>query len=121
MPITRRQVLTLTSALLATATLAKTALAAEHGSRKLDDGLVEITGFLDHAEVGGAVNALIVTAGGETWTVEFPELPANANDQPVGLQLSEGMELTVQGHPAQDTSYRMRATRLIIDGTPYDL
>ena len=41
--------------------------------------------------------------------------------QPVGLALHQGMVLTVQGHQAQDTAYRMRASRLIIDGTPYDL
>lgn len=113
--LTRRLAMAL--ALATAAALAAPALAAEHGSHRLDNGLVEITGYLDHADAG----TLIVDAGGETWTVDFPHAPANANDQPVGLQLTVGMELTVQGHQAQDTAYRMRATRLIIDGTPYDL
>ncbi|MGR3803910.1 hypothetical protein [Marinibacterium profundimaris] len=118
---TRRLFLGLALA-LAAPVLAPPVLAAEqHGSRRLENGLTEITGFLDRVETEANHFQLIVTADGEKWTVDFPDPPANANDTPVGLQLSEGMELTIQGHQAQDTAYRMRADVLIIDGTPYEL
>ncbi|WP_428925526.1 hypothetical protein [Marinibacterium sp. SX1] len=116
---TRRDLLA--SALAALPALALPALARADGSRRLDNGMTEITGFLDRVEARGDTNVLIVTAGGQEWTVDFPTPPANANDQPIGLALHPGMELTVQGHQAQDTAWRMRAARLIIDGTPYEL
>ena len=106
---------------LAAILAAAPAFAAEHGSKRLGNGLTEITGFLDRLEESGGGFTLIVNADGEEWTVEFPQPPANANDTPVGLALHQGMVLGVQGHQAQDTAYRMRASRLIIDGTPYDL
>ncbi len=116
----RRQLLALTLGTLPA--LALPAMASDsHGSKRLDNGLTEITGFLDRAETRGDAHVLIINAGGEEWTVDFPAPPANANDQPIGLALHPGMVLTVQGHQAQDTAWRMRASRLIIDGTPYDL
>ncbi|MEM8731849.1 MAG: hypothetical protein AAGF79_18210 [Pseudomonadota bacterium] len=97
------------------------ARAANQGSQRLSDGQTEITGFLDRIERQGDMNILLVNAGGENWTVEYPDPPANANDSPVDLALSQGMVLSIRGHQAADTAYRMRATMIIIDGTQYRL
>ncbi len=116
MPLTRRTALTLVAAALAAPA------AAHHGWRWTSDGTFELTGVIDRVELGNPHGELTVRAEDEMWTVEIGQPWRNDRAGIDDDMLVRGREITAQGHRSADAGQNlMKAERLIIDGTLYNL
>jgi hypothetical protein len=95
---------------------------AHHGWRWAEDGNFELTGIIRAVRLGNPHGLVTVDADGEEWTVEVGQPWRNAR---AGLQdemLVPGVELIASGHRSADHAEKlMKAERVIIDGTTYDL
>lgn len=103
------------------ATLAGTA-SAHHGWRWAEDGNFELTGVITEAQLGNPHGILTLDADGESWTVEVGQPWRNERAGLSDDMLVPGVELTASGarHTDQDQKV-VKAERVIIDGTTYDL
>ena len=116
----RRTFLIAVGALMASA-LAGTAL-AHPGWRWTDDGNFELTGVIKAAQRGNPHGLLTVDADGEEWIVEVGQPWRNERAGLQDAMLAPGVELIASGQRAADhAEKRMKAERVIIDGTTYDL
>jgi hypothetical protein len=95
---------------------------AHHGWRWTADGNFELTGVVTQAQLGNPHGLLTVDAAGESWTVEVGQPWRNERAGLSDAMLAPGVELTASGHRAADPDEkRMKAERLVIDGTLYEL
>jgi hypothetical protein len=118
--LARRPFLIGTGALLLTA-LAGRAF-AHHGWRWTDEENFELTGVIKAAKLGNPHGLLTVDAEGDEWTVEVGQPWRNEEAGLKDDMLVPGVELTVSGQRASDhAEKRMKAERVIIDGTTYNL
>jgi Family of unknown function (DUF6152) len=116
----RRTFLIATGALLLS-TLAGAAL-AHHGWRWAEDGNFELTGVITEVQLGNPHGLLTLDAEGETWTVEVGQPWRNERAGLMDDMLVPGVELTASGARSADHSQNlMKAERVIIDGTTYNL
>jgi hypothetical protein len=116
MSITRRSLLA--SGLCA---LALPAL-AHHGWRWTSDGEFELSGIIATAELGNPHGVLTVQAGDEVWIAEIGQPWRNAEAGLTDAMLAPGTEVVLRGHRSADPDQLvMKAERVIIAGTVYDL
>jgi Family of unknown function (DUF6152) len=109
-------------ALMAVLLAAATPALAHHGWRWTDDGEFELTGTITAAELGNPHGLLTVEVESEVWTVEVGQPWRNAEAGVTDAMLSPGTEITARGHRSADPDQLlMKAERLVIGGTTYDL
>jgi Family of unknown function (DUF6152) len=119
--LARRPFLIGVGGVLLSSTLAHTAL-AHHGWRWTEDENFELTGVIRTVQLGNPHGLLTVDAEGEEWIVEVGQPWRNARAGLKDEMLAPGVELTASGQRAADhDEKRMKAERVIIDGTTYDL
>lgn len=95
---------------------------AHHGWRWADDGNFELTGIIKAAQLGNPHGLVTVDADGEEWTVEVGQPWRNERAGLKDEMLVRGVELTASGHRSADHAEKlMKAERIIIDGTTYNL
>ena len=117
----RRQVIVGFAALSAVA-LTGRAAKAHHGWRWTEDGNFELTGLIVAVRLGNPHGLLTVDADGEEWIVEVGQPWRNERAGLRDDMLVEGVEITVSGQRAADEAdKRVKAERVFIDGTLYDL
>ena len=104
------------------AILAASTAQAHHGWAWATDEEFEITGTIQSMRLGNPHGEVTIDVDGEAWVVEVGQ--PWRNDR-VGLSkeiLSVGREMTVHGHrSAKDGERLVKAERIVIDGTNYDL
>jgi len=116
----RRAILTALGALLASGLCGPAR--AHHGWRWTDEGNFELTGIIKAVQLGNPHGLLTIDADGEEWVVEVGQPWRNARAGLEDGMLVEGVEMTASGQRAADhAEKRMKAERVIIDGTTYDL
>jgi hypothetical protein len=95
---------------------------AHHGWRWTEDGNFELTGVITAVRLGNPHGILDVDADGEAWIVEVGQPYRHARAGLTDEMLVEGVEITASGGRSADHSEnRMKAERVTIDGTLYDL
>ena len=96
--------------------------AAHHGWRWAEDGNFELTGVITEVQLGNPHGILTLDADGESWTVEVGQPWRNERAGLSDDMLVPGVELTASGARSADHSENLlKAERIIIDGTTYDL
>mgnify|MGYP003650575227 FL=1 len=111
----------LTSLLIIAASGASTAW-AHHGWRWTESGVFELTGVVESARLGNPHGVLVVDADGQKWTVEVGQPWRNERAGLTDKMLAPGAELTILGKRSADAAeQRMKAERVVIDGTNHDL
>jgi hypothetical protein len=116
----RRAILLAVGALLASGL--GDAAQAHHGWRWTDEGNFELTGTIKAVQLGNPHGLVTLDAEGEEWTVEVGQPWRNERAGLKDEMLVPGVELTASGQRAADhAEKRMKAERIIIDGTTYDL
>jgi hypothetical protein len=116
----RRSILMAFGALLS-AGLGRAAF-AHHGWRWTEDGNFELTGVITAARLGNPHGILEVDVEGEAWIVEVGQPYRHARAGLADELLVAGVEITASGGRSADHSEnRMKAERVTIDGTLYDL
>ena len=119
--LNRRRVLIGAAALLPAALIGRAAL-GHHGWRWTEDGNFEVTGIIKSARLGNPHGLLTVDADGEDWIVEVGQPWRNERAGLTDDMLAVGVEITASGHRAADPAEkRMKAERVIIKGTLYNL
>lgn len=114
--LTRRGLLASGLALIATPAL------AHHGWRWTSDGTFELTGMIQSAELGNPHGVLAISANDEVWLAEIGQPWRNESAGLTDDMFSPGTEITLQGHrDADPASLKMKAERIIIAGTLYNL
>lgn len=104
------------------ATLTALPAMAHHGWRWTADGTFELTGVITTAELGNPHGLLTVTANGEAWTVEVGQPWRNERAGLTDEMMAPGVEITVRGKRSADPAQLVvKAERVLIDGTLYDL
>jgi hypothetical protein len=120
MTLTRRATLALCGA--AIAPLLPRPAHAHHGWRWTDSGEFELTGIVTEARLGNPHGLLTVDADGEDWIAEVGQPWRNERAGLTDDMLAPGTELTLRGHRDADPEVRrMKAERIVIAGTLYDL
>lgn len=95
---------------------------AHHGWRWTEDGNFELTGIITKVALGNPHGLLTVDADGEAWIVEVGQPWRNERAGLTDDMLVEGVEITASGQRSADQAQKlMKAERLIIDGTLYNL
>lgn len=95
---------------------------AHHGWRWTDNGEFELTGIVTAADLGNPHGVLTIDADGETWEAEVGQPWRSDRAGLTDEMMAPGAELTLQGHrDADPEARRMKAERVIIDGTLHDL
>ena len=110
------------AATLISALAVSSAAIAHHGWSWTTGGNISLTGVITSARLGNPHGVLTVDADGETWTVEVGQPWRNSRAGLKDGDLAEGVEITVEGEPAEDMSRKLvKAERITIAGTLYDL
>ncbi len=95
---------------------------AHHGWRWTEDGNFELTGVITAVRLGNPHGILEVDADGDAWIVEVGQPWRNARAGLTDDMLVEGVEITASGGRSADhAENRMKAERVTIDGTLYEL
>jgi hypothetical protein len=95
---------------------------AHHGWRWTEDGNFELTGVITAVRLGNPHGILEVDAEGVIWIVEVGQPWRNERAGLTDDMLVEGVEITASGGRSADHSEnRMKAERVTIDGTVYNL
>lgn len=95
---------------------------AHHGWRWTADGNFEVTGIIKSAQLGNPHGVLTLDVDGEEWIAEVGQPWRNERAGLKDDMLVPGVTVTVSGHRAADaTDRKVKAERVIIDGTTYDL
>lgn len=98
------------------------ALQAHHGWAWLDEDQFELTGTVTEVRLGNPHGEVTVEVDGETWVVEVGQPWRNERAGLTPELLSIGRTITATGHRSETSGERiMKAERVIIDGTNYDL
>jgi hypothetical protein len=116
-----RRTFLIAAGVLMSSTLAGAAF-AHHGWRWAEDGNFELTGVITEAKLGNPHGLLTLDAEGEAWVVEVGQPWRNERAGLTDDMLAPGVELTASGARSADHSQNlMKAERVIIDGSTYDL
>ena len=119
--LSRRRVM-IGVASLVPAVLIGGAARGHHGWRWTEDGNFEVTGIIKSARLGNPHGLLTVDADGEDWVVEVGQPWRNERAGLTDDMLAVGVEITASGHRSADPAdKRMKAERIIIKGTLYEL
>ena len=95
---------------------------AHHGWRWTSDGEFELSGIITAADLGNPHGVLTVQADDEVWTAEIGQPWRNAEAGLTDDMLAPGTEVVLRGHRSADPDRLvMKAERVIIAGTVYDL
>lgn len=95
---------------------------AHHGWSWTTGNNIELVGIIKEVSLGMPHGTLKVDAEGDVWTVEVGQPHRNERAGLKDGDLVEGVEITIIGEPSADIQDRlMKAERLSIDGTEYDL
>lgn len=95
---------------------------AHHGWAWATDEEFEITGTIQSVRLGNPHGEVTLVVDGEAWVVEVGQPWRNDRAGLTKEMLSEGREITVQGHrSAREGERRVKAERIVIDGKNYDL
>jgi hypothetical protein len=105
---------------LAFAGLAGSAM-AHHGWSWADAGMIELTGTISSITIAPPHPTIEVDADGEIWTVELGNPSATQRAGFVEGAAKVGQEIVALGNRDADGSTRMKAVRITVDGTVYDI
>ncbi len=95
---------------------------AHHGWGWTSDKEFSITGKVVEARLGNPHGEVTVEVDGDEWLVEVGQPWRNERAGLSDEHFSEGREVTIEGHRAEDEDeHRMKAIRVIIDGENHDL
>ncbi|GLQ53731.1 DUF6152 family protein [Devosia nitrariae] len=95
---------------------------AHHGWSWTDSGFFELTGIITEIDYGNPHPTLDVDVEGTVWRVELAPPGASTAAGFTEETASVGDEVTAIGNRSQDPNeMRMKAVRVIIDGTNYDV
>ncbi|ODN71475.1 DUF6152 family protein [Methylobrevis pamukkalensis] len=118
---TRRGILALGGALVASGGLAGAAF-AHHGWSWTEDGFFQLEGVVREVYVGNPHATLDVDVEGTIWRVELAPPYATRAAGFTEDSAAPGEEVTAIGNRSrEDTEPRMKAVRLIVRGTTYDV
>ena len=117
--IRRRRVLCAGLALAMTG-LAGSAL-AHHGWSWAEAGMIELTGPISSITIAPPHPVIEVDADGEIWTVELGNPSATQRAGFVEGVAEIGQEIVALGNRDADGATRMKAVRITIEGTVYDI
>ena len=118
----RREVLLAGGALALLVAAQPRPVRAHHGWRWTEDGNFELTGLIKTVRLGNPHGVLTIDVDGEIWTVEVGQPWRNERAGLTDDMLSVGREVTISGARAADaTDKKVKAERVIIDGTLYNL
>ena len=117
--IRRRRVLCAGLALAMTG-LAGSAL-AHHGWSWAESGMIELTGTISSITIAPPHPVIAVDADGEIWTVELGNPSATQRAGFVEGVAEIGQEIVALGNRDADGATRMKAVRITIEGTVYDI
>ena len=111
--------------LLATTTMLAAGLTglafAHHGWSWADAGQIELTGIITSITIAPPHPIIEVDAEGEIWTVELGNPSATERAGFVEGVADVGQEIVVLGNRDADGATRMKAVRITIEGTVYDI
>lgn len=97
-------------------------LQAHHGWAWLEGEQFELTGTVTGVSLGNPHGEVTLDADGESWVVEVGQPWRNERAGLTSELLSEGRTITASGHRSKQSGERiMKAERVTIDGTNYDL
>lgn len=97
-------------------------LHAHHGWAWLDEDEFELTGTVTGVSLGNPHGEVTLDANGEEWVVEVGQPWRNERAGLTRELLDKGRTITATGHRSEQSGERiMKAERVIIDGTHYDL
>jgi hypothetical protein len=95
---------------------------AHHGWRWTSGNNIELTGNIIEVELGNPHGVLKVQVEDEVWTIEVGQPWRNERAGLKDGDLAPGVEITVSGEPAADTSQRLlKAERLWLNGNKHEL
>ena len=95
---------------------------AHHGWSWTSDENFELTGKITEAKLGNPHGRLILAANDAEWIVEVGQPWRNSRAGLTDAMLAPGVELTALGQRSADPAERrMKAERVRIEGTLYDL
>lgn len=118
-PIARRSLIA-GALVLATGGLVGTAF-AHHGWSWAEAGMIELTGTIASITIAPPHPIIAVDVEGETWTVELGNPAATQRAGFVEGVAEIGQEIVALGNRDADGSPRMKAVRITIEGTAYDI
>ena len=102
--------------------LVATQALAHHGWRWATNEQFELSGTIVGVQLGNPHGEVTLSSAGETWTVEVGQPWRNARAGLEDSLLREGTEIIVHGHrSANPEQLVVKAERIVIDGTSYDL
>jgi hypothetical protein len=95
---------------------------AHHGWGWATDEEFEITGRIEEVRLGNPHGEVTIDVKGERWVVEVGQPWRNERAGLTEDVLQPGVEMTVHGHrSAQEDERLVKAERVVVDGTDYDL
>lgn len=94
---------------------------AHHGWSWAEAGMIELTGTVTGITIAPPHPVIEVDADGEMWTVELGNPSQTRRSGFVEGSAEIGQEITALGNRDTDGSTRMKAVRITIGGTVYDL
>lgn len=98
------------------------AVLAHHGWGWATDEEFELTGKITDVSLGNPHGEVTLDVSDESWVVEVGQPWRNERAKLTKDMLSEGRTLTVHGHrSAREGERLMKAERVVIDGTDYNL
>lgn len=109
-------------AALAALMLAVAPALAHHGWAWTEDGFFELTGIVTDVYVGNPHATIDVDVEGVVWRVELAPPGPTTNAGFTEETAPAGTEIKAIGNRSQDeTEPRMKAVRIIVNGTNYDV
>ena len=95
---------------------------AHHGWRWATDEEFELTGKILDVRLGNPHGRITLDANGEIWQIEVGQPWRNDRAGLDDEMLSKGRVITIHGHrSAKQDEFLMKAERVVIDGTSYNL
>ena len=118
----RRDFLAISGGAVLLTAMALPPVSAHHGWRWAEDGNFELTGIIKTAQLGNPHGILTIDADGELWTAEVGQPWRNERAGLKDEMLAPGREVTISGARSADPAdRRVKAERVIIEGTTYNL
>jgi hypothetical protein len=111
----------LMATVLALGAAGATSALAHHGWSWAEAGMIELTGTIASITIAPPHPVIEVDADGKIWTVELGNPSATARAGFVEGAAAVGQEIVVLGNRGADGSPRMKAVRITVEGTVYDI
>jgi hypothetical protein len=93
---------------------------AHHGWNWGSPEQTELAGVIMEITIGMPHPVLAVEAEGRTWRVELDD-PRQTRSTGLDVALAVGKEIVVLGHRNADGSAHIKAVRVSVEGTPFDV